>query len=298
MIKLAGGRGSAEAAAAVTQLPFRLGDCQLGLSSTITVRRAQRHCRDFTEEREKTDRRRGRWVRGCEKKMRKKIWLQERRNDWQISRWERSNKALLRFKSSVWNSENMQKGMFIKLGHNNPSLPPLVDWHLSFLTAFFAWLHLIFSRELSGPAQLMRWGMDFWVTHCGYWKWESQLKKKGGEYKRERPPVTEPIMRQVGGCQEEITWVRSRGWWQQSGQAWSDRCNEILLSLRLWCIPFSSPQTAHVTVYAASSLCENWFKNCVFLATLSGSIGMAMLFGWLCFLVKCLCWIAIGWIAI
>lgn len=50
---MAGGRGSAEAAAAVTQLPFRLDDCQLGLSGTLAVRRAQRQRRDLTEGKKK-----------------------------------------------------------------------------------------------------------------------------------------------------------------------------------------------------------------------------------------------------
>lgn len=54
---MAGGRGSAEAAAAVTQLPFRLDDCQLGLSATLAVRRAQRQRRDLTEGKKKTGRR-------------------------------------------------------------------------------------------------------------------------------------------------------------------------------------------------------------------------------------------------
>lgn len=49
VIKLEGGRGSAKAAAAVTQLPSRLDDSQLGLSRA--VRRAQRNHRDLTEER-------------------------------------------------------------------------------------------------------------------------------------------------------------------------------------------------------------------------------------------------------
>lgn len=61
-IELAGGGGSAEAAAAVTQLPFRLDDCQLGLGATVAVRRAQRHRRDPTEEGE------GGWVKGYERK--------------------------------------------------------------------------------------------------------------------------------------------------------------------------------------------------------------------------------------
>lgn len=50
VIKLEGGRRSAKAAAAVTQLPFRLEDCQLGLLRA--VRRAQRNLRDLTNERE------------------------------------------------------------------------------------------------------------------------------------------------------------------------------------------------------------------------------------------------------
>lgn len=54
---MAGGRGSAEAAAAVTQLPFRLDDWQLGLSATLAVRRAQRQRRDLTEGKKKTGRR-------------------------------------------------------------------------------------------------------------------------------------------------------------------------------------------------------------------------------------------------
>lgn len=48
LIKLAGGRGSAEAAAAVTQLRLRIQDCQLEISSTVAARRAQRHRWDVT----------------------------------------------------------------------------------------------------------------------------------------------------------------------------------------------------------------------------------------------------------
>lgn len=51
MVELAGRGGSAEAAAAVTQLPFRLDDCQLGLSSEVAVRGAQRHRWDAAAER-------------------------------------------------------------------------------------------------------------------------------------------------------------------------------------------------------------------------------------------------------
>lgn len=55
MIKLAGGRWSAEAAAAVTQPPFRVYDCQLRVGGTVAVRRAQRQRRDVTVETKKTD---------------------------------------------------------------------------------------------------------------------------------------------------------------------------------------------------------------------------------------------------
>lgn len=51
VVKLTGGRWSAKTAAAVTELPLRLDDCQLGLSRAQTVRRAQRNCWDLTEER-------------------------------------------------------------------------------------------------------------------------------------------------------------------------------------------------------------------------------------------------------
>lgn len=56
MIKLAGGRGSAEAAAAVTQLPLTLDDCQRGLGGALAVRRAQRNRRDLAEERRRQTR--------------------------------------------------------------------------------------------------------------------------------------------------------------------------------------------------------------------------------------------------
>lgn len=48
LIKQAGGRGSAGAAAAVTRLRLRSEDCQLEISSTVAVRRAQRDCWDVT----------------------------------------------------------------------------------------------------------------------------------------------------------------------------------------------------------------------------------------------------------
>lgn len=55
LIKLAGGRGSAEAAATVAQLRLRVQDCQLEPVGTVAVRRAQRNCWDVTGRSKQTE---------------------------------------------------------------------------------------------------------------------------------------------------------------------------------------------------------------------------------------------------
>lgn len=59
MVELTGGRWPAKAAAAVTQLPFRVYDCQWRVSGTVAVRRAQRHRWDVAVKGREPDRRMG-----------------------------------------------------------------------------------------------------------------------------------------------------------------------------------------------------------------------------------------------
>lgn len=66
MVKLTGGRWPAKAAAAVTQLPFGVYDCQRRVGGTVAVRGAQRHRRDVTVEDREPDERTGGWVMECQ----------------------------------------------------------------------------------------------------------------------------------------------------------------------------------------------------------------------------------------
>lgn len=66
MVKLTGGRWPAKAAAAVTQLPFGVYDCQRRVGGTVAVRGAQRHRRDVTAEDREPDGRTGGWVMECQ----------------------------------------------------------------------------------------------------------------------------------------------------------------------------------------------------------------------------------------
>lgn len=68
MVELAGGRWPAKAAAAVTQLPFRVSDCQWRVSGTVAVRRAQRHRWDVAVKGTEPDGRTGGWVMGCQRR--------------------------------------------------------------------------------------------------------------------------------------------------------------------------------------------------------------------------------------
>lgn len=65
MVELTGGRWPAKAAAAVTQLPFRVDDCQWRISGTVAVRRAQRHRRDVAVKGREPDGRTQGWVMDC-----------------------------------------------------------------------------------------------------------------------------------------------------------------------------------------------------------------------------------------